>query len=101
MLIIQYQTGADNIMALENQSQSGLKFLSKKEVASVFGFSVSTLYRRVDDKLAPPPVKFGGNFSRWVAGEVHAVFNAMVAGKTEDQIRNMVSDLVEQRKQAA
>jgi len=78
-------------------SPKRFKFISKAEVCAVFGFSRSTLYRRVDNGLLPPTVNFGGNYSRWVASEIDAVFCAMVAGKTESDVKALVVDLVEER----
>ena len=99
---IQYQATADNTMTLDNQPQieqaaPSFKFLSKSDVIGVFGFSRSTLYRRVDDGLLPPAVNFGGNYSRWVASEVEAVFRAMVAGKSQGEVTALVVVHVEQR----
>jgi prophage regulatory protein len=101
---IQSQIAADSTMTLEQQNEiesprPAFRFINLKEVCGIFGFSRSTLYRRIDAGLIPPVVTFGGNFSRWVESEVQEVFQAMVAGWSEDQVRELVADLVEQRKQ--
>jgi len=90
-------------MQLEELSKEELiqrltrRFLDKTEVCAMFGFTRSTLYRRVSSGLLPPSVHFGGNMSRWISTEADAVFKAMASGKTEGEVKALVVGLIEQR----
>jgi prophage regulatory protein len=59
-------------------------------------FKRATTYQRKKDGLFPPPVKIG-RMSAWVAGEMAAVNEALIAGKSDDEIRQLVADLVNRR----
>jgi len=62
------------------------------------GFSRPYLYALMKDGLFPRPVKWGDKFSVWPEDEVYAVINARVAGRTSDEIRELVTELVAARK---
>lgn len=71
--------------------------LKIQTVIAVEGSSASSVYRAVADQLLPPPIKLSARCSRWVAGELQAVRAARIAGKSPDQIRALVRDLVAKR----
>ena len=59
-------------------------------------FRRATTYQRQKDGTHPPAIKIG-RMSAWVAGEMAAVNEALIAGKSDDEIRQLVADLVNRR----
>ncbi|MCR9145819.1 MAG: AlpA family phage regulatory protein [Rhodobacteraceae bacterium] len=74
------------------------KMLPTRATMEATGFSRPYLYALMKDGLFPRPVKWGDKFSVWPEDEVYAVINARVAGRTSDEIRELVTELVEARK---
>lgn len=68
-------------------------------VQAMSGFPRSTLYLRISQGLWPGPVKLGVRAAGWPSAEVEAVVAALIAGKTDAEIRNLVSNLKERRSQ--
>jgi prophage regulatory protein len=60
----------------------------------------SGIYAKIADELLPPPVKIG-RLSTWPADEIDAVIQARIAGKTNDEIRDLVRKLVVARQKVA
>jgi prophage regulatory protein len=58
-------------------------------------------YNDINAGLFPPPVNIGLSAVAWPAHETEAVNAARLAGKSDDEIRKLVADLVASRKQAA
>lgn len=71
------------------------------KVIEASGNSRSTLYSKIQLGLWTPPVSIGIRSVGWPAHEVGCLNNARIAGKTEEQIRVLVSELVALRKAAA
>lgn len=65
------------------------------------GFSKSTLYLRISQGLWPKPVALGTRMSGWPETEVDALIAALMAGKAETDIRDLVAELQTARKKAA
>ncbi|MCL2307082.1 MAG: AlpA family phage regulatory protein [Proteobacteria bacterium] len=65
------------------------------------GFSRSTLYQRIKKGLFVPPVSLGGRSVAFPANEVSAINAARIAGKSDDEIRDLVEKLVAARALAA
>lgn len=61
----------------------------------------STAYNRVADQLLTSPVSLGGRAVGWPSHELDAISAAILAGKTEDEIRALVRKLEVDRKNAA
>lgn len=74
------------------------KMLPTRATMEATGFSRPYLYALMKDGLFPRPVKWGDKFSVWPEDEVYAVINARVAGRTSDEIRELVTELVAARK---
>lgn len=70
----------------------------KPEVLQKTGFSRSTLYARIKDKLFVPPISLGARAVGWLAHETDAVLMAMISGQTNEQIQALVTALVNKRK---
>lgn len=64
------------------------------------GYSRSTIYLRVDQKLWTKPIKLGARSIGWPANEVAALNAARIAGKSNEEIRALVEKLEASRKSA-
>ena len=62
-------------------------------VKSDSGLSRSTIYLRIAQGLWPKPVSLGGRAVGWPAEEVAAVNAARIAGKSNDEIRQLIAKL--------
>jgi prophage regulatory protein len=67
--------------------------LRRKPVQAETGYSRSTLYLRISQGLFPKPVKLGPRAAGWPAMEVAAVNAARIAGKSDAEIRALVTEL--------
>ena len=70
-------------------------------VKSETGLSRSTLYLRISQGLWPKPVSLGARAVGWPAHEVAALNAARIAGKTDEEIRALVTKLEAARRTAA
>ncbi|WP_161866811.1 helix-turn-helix transcriptional regulator [Pseudomonas yangonensis] len=66
-------------------------------VMNATGLTRSTLYLRIKQRLMTPPVKLGERVAAWPADEVEAINAARIAGKTTEEIRELVTQLEQQR----
>jgi prophage regulatory protein len=74
------------------------KILRLPEVKTQTGYSRSTIYLRIAQRLWPKQVSLGPRCVGWPAHEV-AELNAMrIAGKSDEEIRNCVLQLEATRK---
>ncbi|SEN22350.1 transcriptional regulator, AlpA family [Nitrosospira multiformis] len=64
------------------------------------GASRSTIYLRIQQGLWPKPVRLGPRSVGGPAGEVAAINAARIAGKSDDEIRELVVKLEAARKTA-
>jgi prophage regulatory protein len=64
------------------------------------GISRAQLYVQIAEGLYPHPIKIGRN-SFFPAHETDAIIKARIAGKSDDDIRGLVSDLIVARRTAA
>ncbi len=79
---------------------SPLKIQRQREVLEQYGFKKSTLYTRINEGLVPRPISLGGRRAvGWIEHETQAVIAAMCAGKSQDEIKQLVVELVAQRSQ--
>lgn len=74
------------------------KILRLPAVKSSNGLSRSTLYLRISQGLWPKPVSLGGRAVGWPANEIEAVNAARIAGKADQEIRELVTELENNRK---
>ena len=72
--------------------------LRRPSVESLTGFRRATIYSRIKSGLLPRPVKMGLRVSGWPARAITAVNEALIAGRSDDQIRTLVRDLVAARR---
>ncbi|MGO9314493.1 MAG: helix-turn-helix transcriptional regulator [Desulfobaccales bacterium] len=64
------------------------------------GLSRSTIYLRISQRLWTKPVSLGARAVGWPADEVEAINAARIAGKTDEEIRDLVTKLEAGRKEA-
>jgi len=62
------------------------------------GLSRSTIHRRIHEGLFPRPVSLGAKAVGWPAVEIDALNAARIAGKSDDEIRELVQRMHEARK---
>ena len=75
-----------------------LRISRKPEVLEATGFKKSTLYTRIKDGLMPPPISLGGlRAVGWIDHEVQAVIAAMCSGASQEEIKQLVTELVAKR----
>lgn len=59
----------------------------------ITGKSRSGCYRDIAAGLLPHPVKLGLRMKGWPASEIDAVNKARIAGKSDDEIKKLVTEL--------
>ncbi len=74
-----------------------LRFLRKPEVLKLTGFSKSTLQNRVDEGLVPAPINLGDRAVGFLEIEIQKVLAAMAAGRSKEEIKELVEYLVDSR----
>lgn len=77
------------------------QILRRPQVSQATGDPCSTLYAKISNGLFPPGISLGAKSVGWPESEVAAINAARIAGKSDDEIRRLVTDLVAQRKYAA
>jgi prophage regulatory protein len=77
------------------------RILRRPEVLKLTGWSKSTLYNRIESQQFIKPISLGQRSIGFVSSEVTAVLNAMISEQTPEQIKQLVSELIKQRKQTA
>ena len=65
------------------------------------GLARSTIYLRIEQGLWPKPVRLGARAVGWPAGEVASLNAARIAGKSDQEIRDLVANLEAARGSAA
>lgn len=67
-------------------------------VQEATGVSRSTLYLHITQGLWPRPVRIGARAVGWPSEETAAIRTARIAGKTDEEIRQLVLQLIAARK---
>jgi|GEM_PF-1711248 prophage regulatory protein len=78
-----------------------MKLIKKREVLDFIAKSNTTLYSDIKLGIFTPPVVIGENSVAWPLHECNAINAARMAGKNNDEIKQLVHDLVELRKVVA
>lgn len=76
-----------------------LKIERKSETLIRYGFSSSTLHVRIKEGLIPPPISLGGRAVGFPEHETSAILAAMIAGQSKNEIKALVTSLIEQPKE--
>jgi prophage regulatory protein len=67
-------------------------------VKSESGLSRSTIYLRIAQGLWTKPVSLGARAVGWPSDEIEAINTARIAGKTDEEVRALVTKLEADRK---
>ena len=67
--------------------------LRRRQVEAACGYSRSTVYLRITQGLLPQPVRLGPRAVGWPSDEVDAINSARIAGKSDAELRELVSKL--------
>ena len=78
---------------MAQQLQAALTILRRKQVEAETGYSRSTIYLRISQGLFIRPVSLGARAVGFPAGEVAALNAARIAGKTDNDIKSLVTKL--------
>lgn len=70
-------------------------------VKAMTGLSRSTIYLRIADGVFTKPISLGGRAVGWPSREVASLIAARIAGKSDCEIRTLVTMLDANRKVAA
>ncbi|NBQ68918.1 MAG: AlpA family phage regulatory protein [Nitrosomonadaceae bacterium] len=74
------------------------KLLRLPHVLELRGKSRSAHYDDIQKGLMTPPVNLGGRSVGWPEREISAINAALIAGKSESEIKELVRKLVSDRK---
>ena len=75
-----------------------LRLMRRPAVSHATGDGRSTHYKKVAEGLCTPPVQIGERAVGWPEHEIYAINAARIAGKSNDEIRELVKKLVAARK---
>ncbi len=75
-----------------------MKLIRLPRVLDLTGKSRSTIYHEQNTGLMTPPVKLGMQSVAWLEEEILAINRARIAGKSNEEIRQLVTKLVADRK---
>ncbi len=67
------------------------------QVSAITGHSRSKVYADIKAGKFPPPIRLGTRTVAWADNEINAWITAKIAGKTDDEIRSLVSGIVVSR----
>jgi prophage regulatory protein len=79
------------------QIHTALIILRRKQAEAMSGYSRSTIYLRISQGLWTKPVRLGARAVGWPAIEIAALNAARIAGKSDDSIRKLVTELQSSR----
>lgn len=68
-------------------------------VQKATGLPKSSFYAQIAEGLLPPPIRMGKRSVGWLESEINAVICARVKNKSDDEIKSLVQDLVNKRKE--
>jgi prophage regulatory protein len=78
-----------------------MEMLRIERAALKVGVKRSQFYKLAKEGMLPRAVSLGGRIVAWPDVELEVINRARVAGKTDDEIRALVAQLEQQRKDAA
>ena len=66
-------------------------------VKTATGLSRSSVYGHIAKGLLPKPIQISSRAVAWLSHETDAIIAARIAGKSDDEIRELVIELMSQR----
>jgi len=82
-------------------SPNKVKFIRINEVKAISGLKRSTLYAYISQGIFPSQIKLGERCAAWIESEILAVNQARIAGKSPQEIKELVRQLIAQRQQVS
>lgn len=76
------------------------RLLRLPQIRDATGLGTTSIYQAIKAGLFPPPIKLTPRSSGWPDFEIGAINAAKIAGKSDDEIRQLVVRLVAERTQA-
>lgn len=73
------------------------RLIKLPDVAAATALRSTSIYACIKAGTLPPPIKLTARSSAWVESEIAAINAARIAGKSDDEIRELVRELVAQR----
>lgn len=74
------------------------QIIRRPDVLNMTGWSKSTLYNRINEGLFIKPISLGSKSVGFPYSEVQQIINFMVASKSQGELRQLVTDLINNRK---
>lgn len=75
-----------------------LKLIKKPKALDALAESNSTFYSNISKGLVTPPIRLGTQSVAWPQHEIEAIVSARIAGKSTEEIKQLVTKLVADRK---
>ncbi len=82
---------------MEQPHTSSVAILRRKQVEAETGYSRSTIYLRISQGLWTKPIRLGLRAVGWPLMDVRALNAARIAGRSDEQIRELVAALEQAR----
>lgn len=76
---------------------SEIRCIRLPELTALLGIGKSSVYLLVANGLLPPPIHISTRCSTWPLGEIRAVVGARAAGKSDDEVRLVVRNIMASR----
>lgn len=80
---------------------TNIQLIRRPEVIKLSGRSKSALFLDEQSGLIPPAISIGDRAVAYLKHEIETVIQARIEGKTNEQIKALVQELIEQRKKIA
>lgn len=80
-------------------STNQVRLIRIEEVKAISGLKRSTIYAYISDGIFPSQIKLGKRCAAWIESEVLVFLRARIAGRTEQEIKELVQQLLMQRQQ--
>jgi len=75
-----------------------IRYQRRPEVLKQAGLSNSTLCKRINEGLFVPPINLGLRAVGWLEHEVNQVLAIIAEGRTANEVRMLVRELIQSRK---
>jgi prophage regulatory protein len=73
------------------------KLVRRPQVLESLQISRSNLYKKIQKGLWPKPISLGERAVAWLSSENEQILAAMIAGQSQDEIRELVKRLTKDR----
>jgi prophage regulatory protein len=74
-----------------------IQIIKQPQLLKQFAFSKSTLFTQINQGLMPKPISLGSRAVGYLQHEVDSVLFARIAGKNNEQIKELVKSLMAKR----